>query len=239
MTLLASSIALLLGPFLVLLGEKRPGSREALEGFILVTIGGIVVLHIVPAAWREAGWVSLGFVALGLAFPVLLEAAFSRALARAHGFIVAVAAVGIAVHAAMDGIALLPLAEDGTLASNRLAVGVILHRLPVGMAIWWVLRPRFGMTAVLAVFLVVIGATAASYFLGGGLIGADASVGLATFQSFVAGSLVHVALFGGSHEHDEVDAHRHGFRSRLESRAFRAGLLAGLAAVFLLPHIRL
>lgn len=239
MTFLASSIALVLGPFLFLLGERHPGSRQALEGFILVTIGGIVGLHIVPEAWRVVGWVSLILLALGLAFPMLLEALFSAAIVRAHGFVVALAAVGVALHAALDGIALLPLTGERALADNELAVGVILHRLPVGMAVWWVLRPRFGTMAALATLLIVVGATALSYFLGARLIVPGVSVGLAAFQSFVAGSLVHVVLFGIGHGHGDLEAHDHRRGARMGSWAFRAGLLMGLAMVFLLPHMGL
>jgi hypothetical protein len=222
-----------MGPFLFLLGERHRNTRQALDGFILIIIAGIVCLHIVPEAWRVAGWISLIFLGFGLVFPSLLEAVFSMALSRAHGFVVAVAAVGVVVHAAIDGIALIPLAEaDGI---NQLAVGVIVHRLPVGMAIWWVVRPRFGNLAAVVTFLIVIGATGASYFLGAGLMGVVESVGLACFQSFVAGSLVHVALFGMSHDHGDHGEHTH--TSRFESRAFQVGVLIGLVVVVLVPHL--
>jgi hypothetical protein len=222
-----------MGPFLFLLGERHRSTRQALDGFILIIIAGIVCLHIVPEAWRVAGWISLMFLGFGLVFPSLLEAVFSMALSRAHGFVVAVAAVGVVVHAAIDGIALIPLAEaDGI---NQLAVGVIVHRLPVGMAIWWVVRPRFGNLAAVVTFLIVIGATGASYFLGAGLMGVVESVGLACFQSFVAGSLVHVALFGMSHDHGDHGEHTH--TSRFESRAFQVGVLIGLVVVVLVPHL--
>lgn len=235
MTFIASTIALLMGPFLFLLGERHGNTRQALDGFILIIIAGIVCLHIVPEAWRVAGWISLIFLGFGLVFPSILEAVFSMALSRAHGFVVAVAAVGVVVHAAVDGIALLPLAEADGILSNQLAVGVIVHRLPVGMAIWWVVRPRFGTAAAVVTFAIVIGATGASYFLGAGLMSAIESVGLACFQSFVAGSLVHVALFGMSHDHGDQGEHTHA--SRIESRAFRVGVLIGLLVVLLVPHL--
>lgn len=234
MTFLLSTVALLSAPFLYALADERARSRQALDGFILVTIAGIVCLHIVPDAWRTGGVASLGFLLAGLAFPVVLEATFSRAMHRAHLFVVVVAAFGIVVHAILDGFALLPLEPGSGLLGNGLALGVILHRLPVGMAIWWVLRPHFGTPVAVATFAVVILATAASYFLGAeiiGLEGAADTASLAFFQSFVAGSLVHVVLFGSSHDHGETSA------PRMESWAFRGGLLLGLVMVFLLPHI--
>ena len=81
----------------------------------------------------------------------------------------------------------------------------------------------------------VIVATGTSYYFGGGLVAAAEAESLACFQSFVAGSLVHVVLFGISHDHD----HDHDEEPKFESWAFRGGLLVGLVLVFLLPHIHL
>ena len=240
--LLLSSLALIAGPFVMAWASRRAATREGLDGFILVTLGGIVCLHIAPEAWEVAGVAALATGLLGLAFPALLERVFRSALSRAHLFVLAVAAAGIVVHAVLDGIALLPLMSgaDGSEGSRALAVGVIIHRLPVGMVIWWVLRPQFGTVVAASTMAVVIGTTVLGYFLGGELL-ASTAWGLALFQAFVAGSLVHVALFGVSHDHDE--SHSHGpttARTRvgvLESRAYRAGLLLGLVTVFMLPHI--
>jgi len=234
MTFVISTLVLLLGPFLFMLGERHHGSRQALDGFVLITLAGIVCLHIVPEAWRVAGPVSLVFLLLGLGFPVALEAIFSKALRRAHLFVVVIAAAGIVVHAVVDGIALLPLADDGGLLENQLAIGVILHRLPVGMAIWWALRPQFGTAVALATFGVVIGVTGVSYYYGADLIGGAQARSLAYFQSFVAGSLVHLVLFGINHDHDADEAHQ---GKKMDSWSFRVGLLLGLVVVFLLPHI--
>lgn len=259
MTYLLSSLALLAGPFLYALANRYPASREALEAFILVTIAGIVCLHIVPEAWRLAGFMSVVMGILGLGFPLLLEAVFKRALTQAHLVVLIIAASGIVLHAVMDGIALLPLVgvegaqgAEGTpgAGGNELAVGVIIHRLPVGMAIWWVLRPQFGTPVALATFALVIGATGISYFLGAAVF-ASSALWLALFQSFVAGSLIHVALFGVSHghDHDPEEDHQHGRQGsrsgqfaletadKVRSRAYRLGLLLGLVTIFLLPHI--
>jgi len=237
MTFLLGSLALLAGPFLFSLGARYAGTRQALDGFILVTLAGIVCLHIVPESWRVAGALSILFLALGLAFPLLLESVFSRALERAHLAVVIIAALGIGIHALLDGIALIPVGDEAGLFANKLALGVIIHRLPVGMAIWWSLRPQFGNAAVLAVLMVVIGVTGLSYYLGADVIGAADSTSLAVFQSFIAGSLVHVALFGRSHHHGAEPGHEHGDDGRSASWPFRVGLLLGLVTVFLLPHV--
>jgi hypothetical protein len=244
-----SILALLAGPFLFTLAARRPAAREALEGFILITLAGIVCLHIAPEAWQAAGFASVATGALGLAFPLLLENVFRKALSRAHLVVLALAAAGIVVHAVLDGIALLPFASGAENVAGEahggraLAIGVIIHRFPVGMAIWWVLRPQFGTAVAVSTFALVIVTTIVGYLLGGELF-ASADWSLALFQAFIAGSLIHVALFGVTHEHDHDHEHKHGgektstVRSRsFQSRAYRAGLLIGLITIFILPHI--
>lgn len=276
--LLLSILALIAGPFIFSLAARRPAAREGLEGFILVTLAGIIFLHIAPEAWRIAGFASVATGLLGLAFPTLLEGVYRQALSRAHLVVLAVAAAGIVVHAVLDGIALLPLVTGEVTAemageapgSRALAIGVIIHRLPVGMAIWWVLRPQFGTGVAITTFVVVIVTTVIGYFAGGEVFESNAW-SLALFQAFVAGSLIHVALFGATHEHDHehlgeghepsaataatvaaedsgapeaaVRPRSRGFQARglqsldFRSRAYRAGLLLGLLAIFILPHI--
>lgn len=247
MTFVLASLALLAGPVLVALAERRPATRETLDGFVLITITGIVGLHIVPEAWASAGYLSIALLLAGLAFPVLLEAAYRRALDRAHLVVLLVAALGMVVHSMLDGIALLPVIDETGKASHQLAVGVIVHRLPVGMAIWWLLRPRFGPVAALAVFALIVLGTGVSYTLGAEHL-MVAPVTLLLFQCFVAGSLLHVAFFGVSHERAdgpgtaagaETTVARGAVRERIAQGGswwFRAGLLLGVAMVFLLPH---
>jgi len=40
--------ALLLGPLLAKIFEQQPGINRFLDGFILVSIGGIAVIHLLP-----------------------------------------------------------------------------------------------------------------------------------------------------------------------------------------------
>jgi hypothetical protein len=240
MTYLFSSVALALGPLVFQLGGRWPAARRGLDGFVLVTLVGIVGLHIVPYAWNVAGAFSIGFLVLGLLFPVFIERAFARALTQAHLLVVLLAVAGLAVHAVLDGVALLPLAGS---AADELALGVIVHRLPVGMAMWWALRPRLGAPLAASALAAVIAVTGLSYYLfGRGMASIGESVGLAAFQSFVAGSLVHLAIFGSGHQPSDPADHGasedvHAHWSRTGSGAFRLGLAVGVLAILLLPHL--
>jgi len=99
------------------------------------------------------------------------------------------------VHAIVDGVALLPASGTG------LAHAVILHRIPVGMALWWAVKPSFGTAIAATMFVLIILATAAGYFVGESAVQMAETKSIAMLQAFVAGSLIHVVLFGVKHEH--------------------------------------
>ena len=241
MALVLSILALVAGPFVYALGQKNHNAHQIFDGFIFITIAGIVCVHIIPAALDTGGLWALGFLGLGLIFPVVLEKVFDRAMHEAHGFILLMAALGLVLHAIVDGVALLPLnPADGSaarLADNPLAIGVILHRLPIGMAIWWSLRPHFSTGVALATYAIVILASSASYLFGDPVIALAKTASVAYFQAFVAGSLVHVVAFGVSHTHDghiepgPVAVSPHG------NWGYRLGILLGLFVVFTTPHL--
>lgn len=240
MALVLSVVALILGPLVYALGQRQPNARQILDGFIFITIAGIVCVYIIPDAIGSGGWYAIGFLLAGLAFPVVFERIFERSLHRAHVFILVLAAIGLVIHATIDGIALLPLNEPktghagwlGPLEDQHLAIGVILHRLPVGMAIWWSIRPSLGTPVAVATFALIIVATTVAYLFGAPVIAWSETQGLAWFQAFVAGSLVHVVAFGVSHGHA---AHIEP-ASGAGSWAYRVGILLGLFLVFTLPH---
>ncbi len=200
MTFILSTAALLLGPIVYAAARENTLLRPALNALILLTIAYIIGVHIIPEALRHGGYLAILVIALGIAFPMLLERMFRKATDTAHLVIVGIAGFGLLVHALVDGIALLP--ESGT----GLAYAVILHRLPVGMALWWAIKPNFGRTVTGLVFALVILATASGYFVGESIIAMTDIHALAMLQAFVSGSLIHVLLFGVKHhDHDHGD----------------------------------
>ena len=245
MNLALSAIALILGPFLFALGQRNRTAQEVVDGFIFITIAGIVFVHIVPEAIEAGGIAAVLFLALGLAFPVLVERVYDQSLHRAHTFIVLLAAVGLALHATIDGIALLPTTSDvhrhgggvlDSLVGNSLALGVILHRVPVGMAIWWSVRSSLGVPAAIGTFALIIGATAIAYWFGQPVVHFLEGRGIGYFQAFVSGSLVHVVAFGVSHDHG--DAGSGGSQPARGSHwGYRVGILLGMFLVGTAPNL--
>jgi hypothetical protein len=195
MTLILSIAALLLGPAIYTAGRRNPMARRVLDGLILLSIAAIIIVHVVPEALQHGGKLTFVIILLGLAFPALLERLFRSASDTAHLFIVALAAAGLLIHAVVDGVALLP--ESGT----SLAYAIVLHRLPVGMAIWCVVRPNFGTVIAASVFALVIAATAAGYFVGASILELAETRTVALLQAFISGSLIHVVIFRHGHDH--------------------------------------
>ena len=195
MTLILSIAALLLGPVIYAKSRGNPALRRILNGLILVTIAAIIGLHIIPEALQHGGNLAIVLIVAGIAFPMILERLFSKATDAAHLVIVAIAAAGLLIHAIIDGIALLPESGKG------LAYAIVVHRLPVGMAIWWAVHRNFGKTVTAIVFAAIILATAAGYFVGDSIIEMAEAKTLAMLQAFVSGSLIHVVMFGIKHEH--------------------------------------
>ena len=195
MTLILSIAALLLGPAIYAAGRQNRMARRILDGLILVSIAVIIAVHVVPEAIQHGGKLAVVIILIGLAFPLLLERLFRSATETAHLFIVALAAAGLLIHAVIDGVALLP--ENGT----SLAYAIVLHRLPVGMAIWCVVRPNFGTVAAVSVFALVIGATVAGYFVGASVLELAETRTVALLQAFISGSLIHVVIFRHGHHH--------------------------------------
>ena len=227
MLLALSIVALLAGPAVYTFGRRNRIARQVLDGFIFITIAGIVTVHIIPEALTGGGNLAILFLALGIAFPVILERGLHDSFHAAHGLVLALAALGLVIHSMLDGIALLP-------SGNRdLAYAVVLHRLPVGMAIWWSLRPNLGLAAATTAFALIIGASAASFVLGAPMIELAEARSIALLQAFISGSLIHIDAFGVSHDHD-----KHGEPvAQFQDWGYRLGILIGLFLVFTTPQL--
>ena len=201
MTLILSIAALLAGPLIYAIGRHNPIARKALDLLIVAAIAFIIFVHILPEAYAQAGMLAVVIALVGIVFPMALERLFKHAADTAHLVIVVIAILGLTLHAIIDGLALLPG------GSTELAHAIILHRIPVGMAIWWAVRPSLGVATAIAVFALIIGATSAGYFFGDRVIEVTEARNLSLLQAFVAGSLIHVVLFGVKHEHGS--GHKH------------------------------
>ncbi|GEM_PF-2700870 len=215
---LAAGIAALgVAPLIIAL--LRPWSRSLsfLDGFIFVAMGGLILLDILPESVERVGWTALLLAGVGLMAPAWLESVFRNLGRQVHLAAMALAVVGMLLHAAVDGLALNPLHllsvgavrdPTATEAIEALPVAVVLHRLPVGLTLWWILRRRFSLVVPTVALIAMSAATIFGYTAGRGLVDSISPSGMAIFQAFVAGSLLHV-LFHRPHPEGDECTHRH------------------------------
>lgn len=188
MNFLLSTFALLLGPFIYALGRRNRTVRHGLDAFIIIAVAWIIGVHIIPEAVNTGGFLAIGFLAAGMAFPLVMQRVLHVATGTAHFAMTALAALALALHAVIDGVALIPGNGD------HLPAAVILHRLPVGMAIWWTFRPAIGKGSAIAAFVIIIAATAFTFYSAAAVVELGESRNLALFQAFVSGSLIDLVV---------------------------------------------
>ncbi len=191
--LLFSILALFVGP-LVYRGARARRAAAAVDAFALVGVGGLVLVHVLPQSFSLAGWAVIPVTLIGLFGPGLLCG--TRLFSGRESRLIAMplALLAIALHAILDGVALAPETESAEHGARELALAVVLHRLPVGLGVWWLVRPLYGLRAAasllggIAVFSVV------GFHFGEALVAGTPEEWIAVVQALLAGSLLHVIL---------------------------------------------
>ncbi|MCU0693148.1 MAG: permease, partial [Polyangiaceae bacterium] len=167
---------------------------------------------------------------VGLAAPTWTERALSNAHARAwHAPLLSIALIALSLHEMLDGMGLATSGVHHGSEDHALAMAILVHRLPVGIGVWWFVRSRIGARAAAGTLAIMGVATTVGFFSGEAIVrGTSASV-IAGIQALVAGALLHVVV---GHAHAEHDRDRRpGWRS--------ASALGGLAAVAILACVEL
>ena len=233
MLLLAAILALLSGPLLFELGRLGSRTSAFLDGFAFITIAGLFLFGILPEAMATGGPAAWVFAALGLGFPLLVERLFHDGAHQEHMAFLALGALGLLAHCMLDGLVLMGAASAGHEAHSleeQQGLAVVLHNMPKGIALWFLLAPAFGRRAAGAVLLLLIGGTVLGYLIGAPALALLTGPGVAWFQAFVAGSIFHVVLHGvASHEHETPTLSRTLSPPKWPERL---GLLGGLVFHF-------
>lgn len=223
MILTLSLVALAVGPLVYRAADRASAGLAGLDGFVMVTISGLALVHIVPHAVEAAGLVAIGVALLGFLGPGLVERSLHRAADRVHNATLVLAVTGLVLHGFFDGVGIATPEHHGEGAS-LLGVAVLLHRLPVSITLWWLLVPRTG-TRASALILAGLGVSTVA-----GFSAADAftphldAVWLGLLQALIAGSVLHVVI----HRPPPVTPTPDGSRGRLYAGI---GALVGIAAV--------
>lgn len=182
-------VALLLPPVLVQGFRRRPRVAALLDGLVLAAIVSLVALEVLPEAVHVGGIWALVGLTLGLLGPGMAERAGVRGHA-VHSAGLVVGTFAIAVHSAVDGVAL--ATAHG--ASDPLAVAVLLHQLPVGTAAWASARVRLGKLGGWATLLGMAAATTAGFLAGGEVVHAASLPLVGALTGLAGGTLLHVVV---------------------------------------------
>ncbi|MCA9623186.1 MAG: permease, partial [Myxococcales bacterium] len=202
-----------------------PQLLALLDGFVLVSLLGLILLEIVPGAILQGGPIALVAVLVGVVVPPLVDRWFGDVHDAAHSTMLGLAMVGLALHAMLDGAALLTGDEQH---GEWLALGVVLHRVPVGLTIWWAVRPSRGRKVAFAVVGLVALATVVGFFGSGPLLRRLPVAEMSLFQGLVAGSLLHV-IFGHHPRQLAEQIRRHGGAGTI-------GALVAMTGLFFVAH---
>jgi uncharacterized protein len=240
MFLFASVGVLFLGPLVYRSWRRKPSLLAILDGFVFGAVGGLVLFDVLPHAFEEGSWMAALAAGLGLLGPFAAERSRLPALRGTHAVVLAVSMLGIVLHGMLDGAALAPLAVTGDGGADMLPMAVVLHRIPVGIAVWWIVRPAAGRLWAFAALTAIAVATVFGFGLSSTIAAGLPEPGGAILQAFVGGALLHVVL----HRHAPHDAHPVEPREGPDRSGLFEGLGFVVALVFLVglhaiadPHI--
>lgn len=238
--LIASLLALALGPLLAVGARRFRATTIALDSFVLVVLGGLVVLHILPDALKGAGWWALlaalgAFALAGIAERSLRSSAGAERGRIGRRLFFCLALTGLGFHSVVDGLALTGAEVHGDhihfgvepdTEGTIWAIAVLLHRVPVAISLWWIVAPLIGVRTAVLSMLVIAGGTIVGFATGGPLLTTASPVSLGLFEAVLCGTLMHVVL------HADLPPAPRGANPWLIRGATLFGLVAGLALVF-------
>ncbi|OUU24283.1 MAG: hypothetical protein CBC13_03845 [Planctomycetia bacterium TMED53] len=200
--LLISTVAFILGPAIASLGRRFPLFLPVLDGFVLLSVTGLILVEVIPQSMHEIGLWAIPLALIGLFVPRLIEKHYHKLADNAHSWATYFGVAAILIHSTLDGVAL----SLGDSAGNTegIALAVILHRLVEGMGIWWIVRPQHGRGPALALITLGMLLHAFGYFGGQGFQGAVESIPTGGILALLGGSLLHVLIHSASPKIEEA-----------------------------------
>lgn len=193
--LVSALLAPLAGVLIYVTMHHRARTIRLLDTAVIVALPLLVAVQVVPHAWEERSLVPVVVVALGAGLLALVER-LSHTLARyTDDATILFAVLAISVHALLEGSAL----TAG--ASPAFVLAVVVHRVGVGLLIWWLVAPRHGAVAAAAGVAAILVGTLAGYVVGAGVLTDLPFVDSHLVEAFVAGTLLHVVLHQGREDH--------------------------------------
>ncbi len=206
--LLLAWLALLAGPLLSLWLSRARHGRHLLQGINLAAFLAVVLLvlwHLLPDFWQQGFYAGFALLAVGLFLPWLTEKALHQLAHSTHLLTLVLAVAGLVLHSFMDGVGL--SGQMSASSHGLLPLAVILHRLPVGIAVWALVRSAFSLPLTLLVFAGLLLATGIGFGFSEQAAWMEHALAFRAFQALAAGTLLHVVFHQPFHGHE---GHSHG-----------------------------
>ena len=197
--LLLSLITLFAGPLLYIWLQDHRLLAEKVERLLIGALLLIVVALLIPEMFEVLSWAAPALTFIGYLLPGLLEKLIRQAAKTLHLASLVAAALGLLVHAMLDGAG---LAGSRLQGSVGLALVIVLHRFGVGMILWMVMRPAFGRRIAWFTLGGVAAATIVGYEFSERLLPLAGDTAIAGFQAVVIGTIVH-SLIHREHVHED------------------------------------
>jgi len=241
--LIASFFSLFVGPLVYQTFGPLRRTDKIVTGIVLVVVAGTILVEILPNTYQTIGYLALALCLVGFAGPTIIEKSFQKAADTTHKLTIFLGITGLLAHAFIDGIA---IQSSESSEPNGLTLAIILHRLPVGLTIWWLLKPLLGERYALVTLFLMGVTTLLGYFSSEAFSNYQDNLFFAVTQAFIAGSLLHVVVHkphsdGCMHT---SDSHQHHHHSRPKPKSISAylirweslGMLIGLAILTLIHY---
>ena len=211
--------------------QRHVDWRQAMDGFVVIAVLGIIAFNIMPAVLEsEIPYILFIFLA-GLALPNVAEILLKGREVPTHRLALYIPAFAMALHALGDGAVLRLI--DGEEQAQSVAISMILHRFGLGAAIWWMMINQEGRRAGLIFVSLIAVATLMGYGSTSLLLNIMAVPEIELVQAFAAGSLLHIIL----HPLDHEDLERGRGRGRHKFGSFMgAALIISIFVLHMIGH---
>jgi len=214
--LVASFFSLFVGPLVYQTFGPLRRTDKIVSGIVLIIVSGVILFDILPKLYNDIGFFAFLILLLGFSGPTLIESTFRKAADTTHKFTIYLGLSGLLVHALIDGAA---IQSEQLAESSNLTLAILIHRLPVGLTIWWLLKPILGERFALAMLLLMGLSTIGGFFLSQSIGAISDHYFMASIQALVSGSLLHVVVYkphsdgcmhtSHTHQHEHAQTHSH------------------------------
>ena len=199
--LLLSLLTLFAGPLLFQWLSRSNRVANLLDRVIVAALVVLVAVLLLPDIIEPLGLLAPAYLVLGYLLPGVLEKLIRRAAETLHLVSLAVALIGLVLHALLDGAG---LAGSEMRSSPGLATAIILHRFGVGLMLWLIIEPVFGKRAAWSTLVAIAAATIAGFEFSERLLPLAGDTLIAAVQGVIVGTIIHGLVHRG-HVHRHAD----------------------------------